>query len=159
MKFDKSKVYTVLNADELKKGDKVIVADDLVFLKALVERGSKLSTIDEIYDENCQSRFLVEGYDYVYSLAYLVERKGEKHFRPYKDTDEMIIDFCNRFVKRTLDASEFPMIWVKNKDSGYKYLISAFAEKTITYLYHISNLVDVFENFTYLDNSPCGVEE
>lgn len=35
MDFDKSKVYTALNADELKLGSKVIVADDLKTLKTL----------------------------------------------------------------------------------------------------------------------------
>jgi len=35
MEFDKSKVYTTLNADELKIGSKVIVADDLGTLKQM----------------------------------------------------------------------------------------------------------------------------
>lgn len=158
MEFKKENVYTALNADELKAGDKVIVADDLFFLKALVERGSQLNTIDEIYDENCQCRFVVEGYDYVYSLAYLVERKSEKHFRPYKDTDEMIADYKKRF---SIDCPEYvmPLIWVKNKYNGLKSLITDFGDEKI----YMSNvgvfLSGVFNVYTYLDGSFCGIEE
>lgn len=126
MEFDKSRVYTALNADELKAGDKVIVADDLFFLKALVERGSQLNTIDEIYDENCQCRFVVEGYDYVYSLAYLVERKSEKHFRPYKDTDEekaeeyadSIADSIDGYEIKTYSTSDIEQAYLAGLKAG-----------------------------------------
>ena len=37
MKFDKSRVYTALNADELKVGSKVIVADSVRALKNAVK--------------------------------------------------------------------------------------------------------------------------
>ena len=40
MEFDKNKVYTALNADELKVGSKVIVANYLESLKAQVEANS-----------------------------------------------------------------------------------------------------------------------
>ena len=37
MEFDKSKIYTAANADELKIGSKVVVADTLEDLKQCVE--------------------------------------------------------------------------------------------------------------------------
>ncbi len=160
MKFDKSRVYTVLNADELKAGDKVIVADDLVFLKALVERGSSLNTINEIYDENCQCRFAVEGYDYVYSLAYLVERAEEKKWRPYKDCDEMIKDYKKRF-NADCPEHELPLIWVQDKSSKEKCFITDFYNYTTVGMSdgYYRFLSELFNQFTYLDGSPCGVEE
>lgn len=41
MKFDKSKLYTAVNADELKVGSKVFVADNLEELRTEVEYESK----------------------------------------------------------------------------------------------------------------------
>ncbi len=158
MIFDKSKVYTSINADELKVGDKVIVADDLVFLKALVERGSRLSTIDEIYDENCQSRFVVEGYDYVYSLAYLVERAEERKWRPYKNTDEMIADFKKRFNIQCANY-ELPLIWVQEKNTAYKRFIANFYGAVVGMTDDTKLLSKLFNRYTYLDGTPCGVEE
>ena len=157
MKFNVSKVYTTVNADALKPGDKVIVADDLVFLRALVERGLQLNTIDRIYDENCQSRFVVEGCDYVYSLAYLVERKGEKHFRPYKDTDEMIADYKKRF-NGCRSIYGFPPIWFKRKIGGV-YSITAYYLDVVIFGDRRCTLKEIFDNYTYLDDTPCGVEE
>lgn len=39
MKFDKSRVFTALDADKLKAGDVVFVADAIADLKAKVENG------------------------------------------------------------------------------------------------------------------------
>lgn len=36
MKFDVNKVFTALNADELKMGDKVILADDISTLNCAI---------------------------------------------------------------------------------------------------------------------------
>ena len=47
MEFDESKVYTALNADKLKIGSEVIVADDLMHLKSFVEN-------------NCEAKKLVD---------------------------------------------------------------------------------------------------
>ena len=158
MEFKKENVYTALNADELKAGDKVIVADDLVFLKALVERGSQLNTIDEIYDENCQCRFVVEGYDYVYSLAYLVERTKEKKWRPYKDTDEMINDYKKRF-NVDCPEHELPLIWVKDRPSGTKNLVTAYSDEIVCLSTASYKLPKLFDYCIYLDGTPCGMEE
>lgn len=158
MEFKKENVYTALNADELKAGDKVIVADDLVFLKALVERSSSLNTIDEIYDENCQCRFVVEGYDYVYSLAYLVERAEEKKWRPYKNCNEMIADFKKRFNVCCPDYA-VPLIWVKLNVGTLTSLVTDFCIDKI-YMSNLEMYLEgLFKYYTYLDGTPCGIEE
>ena len=58
MKFDKNKVYTAVNADELKVGSKVIVADSLVELKAKIEEGTEPVTLRGIESEDYLYRFL-----------------------------------------------------------------------------------------------------
>ena len=70
MEFDVSKVYTAVNADELKVGSKVIVADNLADLKAKVEKGTEPATLLGIEPDDRLYRFLT-----IYprnALAYLV---------------------------------------------------------------------------------------
>ena len=91
MKFDKSRVYTALNADELPIGSKVIVADNLESLKkkvaAFYDDENAIAYITEVCDiisENCEKRFkIVERYyDRClyshYGLAYLVAEPESK---------------------------------------------------------------------------------
>lgn len=81
MKFDKNRVYTALNADELKPGDKVFLADTITYLKTLVRVEGLMLEIDYIAGEDSMRRFCFYNKEndeiYRYNLAYLVERKGE----------------------------------------------------------------------------------
>ena len=72
MEFDKSRVYTALNADELKAGDKVIVANDLMMLRERVQKTERIWTIVDINPDDVEYRFKTE--DRSDALAYLVER-------------------------------------------------------------------------------------
>lgn len=70
MEFDVARVYTAVNADELKVGSKVIVADNLADLKAKVEQDTKPATLQGIEPDDRLYRFLT-----IYprnALAYLV---------------------------------------------------------------------------------------
>lgn len=71
MKFDISKVYTAVNAEQLKVGSKVIVANNLDALRKKVEFGSVLDTLTEVLDESNEYRFNMGTESY--ALAYLVE--------------------------------------------------------------------------------------
>ena len=119
------------------------------------------SEVGKVYTENNVYRFSdSNGLDY--SLFYLVEEPEEDKYRPYETTDEMIEDFKER-AKKHYNANFFkcPMfhtsIWVKDKKSNSKYLISVFG-KTDVYLSSIDeySLELLFEDFTYLDGTPCG---
>ncbi len=78
MEFDRTRVYTALNADELKAGDKVIVGCSLLELKANVECNRRCGNIVEIGGECSNRRFAVDDVDgrgeTYWELAYLVER-------------------------------------------------------------------------------------
>lgn len=76
MEFDKSKVYTALNADELKVGSKVIVANDIALLKDFL-KDEVVHTLAEIRGENYCHRFIAED-GLIYAFAYLVEESEEK---------------------------------------------------------------------------------
>lgn len=85
---------------------------------------------------------------------YDYRKKPEKEFRPYKDTEEMLNDFCERFPVKRTDYGE-PFIWIKN-ESGVKYLITAITECHVWIGDIAIGMTDLFKKFTYKDVSPCG---
>lgn len=90
MKFDKSRVYTALNADELPIGSKVIVADNLESLKKKVAAFydenviAYITEVCDIISENCEKRFKIVERNYdrclygYYGLTYLVAEPESK---------------------------------------------------------------------------------
>ena len=79
MEFDKSRVYTALNADELKVGSKVIVAETLAHLKILLkERDAQI--LEKIRDESYACRFVINN-GVPFLFAYLVEEPEEKKLK------------------------------------------------------------------------------
>lgn len=157
MEFDKSKVYTALNADEVKVGSKGYFSDSLFYLKEKVSANMPTNTISQIYSESSDRRF---GGDQIFlnSLFYLVEEPVEEKWRPYKDTDEMIHDFCIRFTLGFANY-ELPLIWAKSKLAGIKRLVKGYDVNAIYFDNTGYSLKSLFENYTYLDGSPCGIKE
>lgn len=80
MEFDKSRVYTALNADELKVGSKIIVGDNLSELKECVLKHRLPKIIKKIEEEDCEHRFMCDD-DFHYTLAYLVSEPEEKKLK------------------------------------------------------------------------------
>ena len=79
MKYNKSRVYTALNADELEVGSKVCVAKDMHALKDAVLTDT-IFTLARIASEDYQDRFIAEWTDFnkhphknSFTLAYFVE--------------------------------------------------------------------------------------
>lgn len=248
MEFDKSRVFTSVNADELEVGDKVIVADTMAELKRIITGEIYcIAHIMRVNDEDCENRFCIGESnatgDITYPLAYLVERKenclkckkcevisdksmhcdwvgtgpitsarvekcnhyepktgkkemclnckhynkvndfrdctlvnnptgscphyeAEKHYRPFKDTDELIKVWGEKEKKvwgyNWLDNKQpMPLIWVRRKESNCKgQLITKFSDPSWVIMSTEGyNMTDLFEHFTFLDGSPCGVEE
>ena len=90
MEFDKSRVYTALNAEELKVGSKVIVANSLQGLK---DRLNKFTSdedhaicIGSILPETEMHRFKTAKGN-VYPLAYLISPPEKPEYKPFSDTD------------------------------------------------------------------------
>lgn len=166
MEFDKLKVYTALNADEIKVGSKGYSADNIAELQRCVFNEDKdyFFTIKEIATEDENYRFLVadnySGNETSWNLFYLVEKPKEKELRPYKDTDEMIDHFCRHFNLIPQDH-RLPTLWVKNDNR--KYLITRVSENTVTMCFENDvstfSLRILFDDYTWLDGSPCGIEE
>lgn len=158
MEFDVNKVYTAVNANELKVGDKVILANDLDTLRKKVINDRSITCINRIASEEYEYRFYGKNNAEFSILAYLVERAKEDEWRPYKDTDEMIADFRERF-KVSCSDYELPSIWVEHKISRAKCLITDFCTTVISMSSDDILLSKLFDSYMYLDGSPCGVEE
>ena len=121
MVFDLSKVFTAVNAEELKAGDKVIVADDMVTLRELVQKNSPITLLN-IRDECYRNRFehaLGSGRS-AGPLAYLVERKenctncgnrGNSYcscFTRDKSDDELSRTVCGNYIRLSEQKAEKP---------------------------------------------------
>ena len=81
MKFDKSKVFTALNADEVKCGSKGYFANTLAGLRLnVLNEQANLCELTDVYNESVIYRFETNDGDNVavYNLFYLVEEPEEK---------------------------------------------------------------------------------
>lgn len=95
-KFNVSRVYTAVNADELKVGSKVIVADNLAELKAKVEADTKPVTLRCIEPDDRLYRFLTI---YPHSaLAYLVSEPEVLKWTDLKVGDIITNDLLTAMV-------------------------------------------------------------
>ena len=100
MEFDKSKVYTALNADELKIGSKVIVGDTVEALRNRVQNGTTPLTLSEIRRDSYERRFRVEEYtepESVFSFVYLISGPEIKDWIVYihrKNPDNYYLTSC-----------------------------------------------------------------
>lgn len=73
MEYNKSKVYTALNADKLEVGSKVILSDTLDNLKVYVKNKSYIGVLTDIKEEKYEHRFARDNSSIRFALAYLVE--------------------------------------------------------------------------------------
>lgn len=119
MEFDKSRVYTAVNADELKIGSKCMFADSLGKLQAYVECDCTVDVLKKIEDEYEEERFRSER-DSLWHLAYLIAPPAEVGFRNKKKISEKINDLqivhlslrdikeIARYAGLTIDTENLP---------------------------------------------------
>ena len=78
MEFDESRVFTSVNADELKIGSKVVVADTYDGIKAKFNVAANVATLSEVLPSHYRDRFIIEGHSCHFNLAYLISEPEEK---------------------------------------------------------------------------------
>ena len=107
MKFDKSRIYTALNADELKVGSTVFVSDDLSSLKESLSDFRLLKIIERVESEKCKHRFLCDD-GFCYAFAYLVEEPNEQKLVALtKESSEIRAQFDSLIDKKNSSISYF----------------------------------------------------
>ena len=172
MKFEKDKIYTVLNADELHIDDVVYLADNLEALKNKVKDGDKMeqTEIARIRGEDCVKRFETRS-GATYSLAYLVKSAPKPTHRPYKDIDELLQDWDRRVnisfgmsIPKTEPSPLIPgLIWIKAKLDKHEYLVLALerydnSPGAVRIASGSVTLPMLLDCYTYVDGSPCGIK-
>lgn len=84
---------------------------------------------------------------------------GKKKYRPYESPAEMIVDFIDRFKVKCPSYCE-PLIWVKNKIIDInRFLVWGFRVSDVSIGGSTVTYDLLFERYTYLDGSPCGMKE
>lgn len=151
MEFDKSKVYTALNAGELKVGSKCIFADTVKGLKCRIDDGRAMAILTCIGDESSVSRFVANGAT-LFNLAYLIEPPVKPKYKPFES------------VEKAMEAIKKHGGWVNDK-IGLSYFVTAYDKKQTGRVIYINNWYSLQELpafFTFTDDgSLCGelVEE
>lgn len=162
MKFDKTRFYTQVNADELQVGDKVIIANNAIELRSFVELDLSAIRLVKIGDESKEFRFWVENGVHLdaYRFAYLIERAPkEDSFRPFKDTNELI-EYWTRKTGCQAKAYAMPPIWVKDKKDECIQIVLCLRPESVTvndYACTVS-MDKLLHYYTFLDGSPCGIK-
>ena len=165
MEFDKSRVYTALNADELKVGSKCVFADKVKDLRREVETGDAVDVVRRftfLY-EGCDDIQFSDGF-YTYKYAYLIEPPAEPKYKPFENLKQLIVatEKHGETVKSLVGQNESTIIGMtlSNRVIIDKSFSQSFGQP---YGDKVScTTEELLDNFVFLsDNSPCGelVEE
>ena len=149
MKFDKAKVYTALNADELEIGSKCIFANTIQGLRKGVQdedAETYVEILTDVYDDDSVERFVVGNCTYLY--AYLIQLPRKPNYRPFKNVAEAMI------------AIKKHGGWVNDK-MFHSYLVTAYDKKQTNRAVCINRywygLQELCQFFMFADDGmPCG---
>ena len=145
MEFDKSRVYTAVNADELKIGSKCIFADSLGELRSYVECDCTEGVLKGIEDEHEEERFKSEQ-DSLWHLAYLIEPPADPKYKPFESVEE------------AMKAIKAHGGWIKHMGDKRCSLILAYDKEAISTDESCMNMQELFDDYVFADDgSPCGV--
>ena len=150
MDFDKSKVYTSLNADELKVGSKVYVSDNIAYLRECIEDNFESCILTRVMSEKEAKRFCIDKSCEKWQLAYLIEPPDEPKFKPFESID------------KAMEAIKKHGGWVKWKDDDIQGLVVGKSDDRVKILQDWVLPEELFEGYVFADDgSPCGelVEE
>lgn len=157
MTFDKSRVYTALNADELKIGSKVILGNTLTELKEAVEveKEEAIQNLAIIHGEDIMLRFTGDKYHSGYTLAYLIEPPKKTEYRPFAS-----IKVAMKAIKvhggRVIKTNNIMSAFLVTEDDEDREKSRVFIDG---YWYSLQELCRLFVFAD--DDTPCGelVEE
>lgn len=143
MIFDKTRVYSSVNADELSKGDIVYIADTLGRLKGFTDSDSDnnfyVKDVEDISSESNESRIGVIGMDgkiFYFNLAYLIcPSYNAEAYKAWHEGNKIEIEYAE------LDENE-TSVWrlFENEDPNWCKFHYRPAPKEITKSVH--QLVD-----------------
>ena len=155
MEFDKSRVYTAVNADELKVGSKCIFADTICILREQVQRKNYedcIFLLRRIRGDDSTYRF--DDGERWFSFVYLIEPPAELEYTPFSSN------------KKAMEAIMKHGGWVKHKNEQYSFITAIDIGEEDEYEIKIDDdwlsADELLKNYVFADDgSPCGelVEE
>lgn len=93
-------------------------------------------------------------------------KETDRQYRPFKDCNELIEHYQKKYKSAVGCDIYFPSlykpaVWVREKDTERDSLIVEYAPYGVTLGGEINRigLQELFDNYTYLDGSPVGMEE
>ncbi len=153
MEFDKNKVYSTVNAEDLKVGSKCYFANNLDSLKFLFKNDSPIEVLSYIENETHPYRFRKKGHSEQYGLAYLIEPPKEKEYKAFSS------------IEKAVEEIKKHSGWLKKIDTGSTFLLIGYKsepEQCVQVQSYWYTLADLFSVFIFADDgTPCGelVEE
>jgi len=146
MEFDESRVYTAVNADELKIGSRCIFANTILSLREEVENlkgGEFIGELIAILNNNLVNR--LRGEKGAYPLAYLIEPPAEPKHKPFESID------------KAMEAIKKHGGWIKKKSNGYQYIVIAKSPISLRLFEGWFTLEEICYDYVFADDgSPCG---
>lgn len=146
MTFDKSRVYTALNAERLPIGSKCVFADTVYELKELVNKRGKLRTkvFTRIRGDTQICRFQSNDGQY-HILAYLIESSAEPKCQPFES------------IKEAVEAIKKHGWWIKDTIYNRCSAVIGYDDDTVKTVYDSVGVDALFDGFVFADDgSPCG---
>lgn len=145
MEFDKSRVYTALNAEDLPIGSECIFADDLNSLREKIQEAEYHVSELTAVEEDCEI-YRFDNYDDAYALAYLVELPQEPKYKPFESGD------------KAMEAIKRHGGWLKRKNGQATLLGTGFdCDGCLLGNANYYSVRALFSDFVFADDgSPCG---
>lgn len=85
-------------------------------------------------------------------------------FRPFKDCDELVKYWTEKYQSVARPANTMPLIWVRKKEGGSTFLITGFDNGdggwgSCVFLEDVwIDLKELFDDYEFLDGAVCGVK-
>lgn len=105
--------------------------------------------------EDAKFPFILEDNFKFQFIREIIEE--EPKYRPYKDTDEMIADWKERFVAKDWPSHSMPLIWLMCGET--RSFVTDYLPDLVYAFSTSLTMQDIYEDYTYLDGSPCGMKE
>lgn len=148
MEFEKSRVYTAVNAEELPIGSKCIFADTLGALSAKVqseEYKDFITILKRIYNDGFYNRF--DTGDDLFCFAYFIESSSKPMYKQFES------------VEKAMEAIKKHGGWVKDKKNNIQLLVVGFDDDNVFFLGngYSCSYTGLFLDYVFVnDGSPCG---
>lgn len=154
MKFDKSRVYTAVNADELKIGSRCVFADTVKGLKMQMQSDNFTDSINvlafaRLHNEGRDDLFVAsDGFAYTY--AYLIEPPDEPKYKPFENLNSLV------------SGTNKHCVYIKSKKSVVEQIVGMTLNNDVVVDgqngRRTLSAKDLLENYVFeRDGSPCGV--